>query len=46
MFKDIGGLVVGLTEDTLARGVGTAASAGSGHFCVTADLLCGPSWQL
>lgn len=38
-FKGVGGLVVGLTQDTLTCGVGAAASAGSGHFCV-AVLWC------
>lgn len=45
-FKGVGGSVVGLTQDTLACGVGAAASAASGCFCVTADLLCDPGWWL
>ena len=42
-FKGVGGSVVGLTQDSLARGVGTAVS---GRFRVAADLLRGPGWQL
>lgn len=46
MFKGVGGSVVGLTQDTLACAVHAAASAGSGFFCVTADLLGSPGWRL
>lgn len=41
VFRGAGGSVVSLTQDTIACGVGTAASVGSGHFYVTADVVCG-----
>lgn len=46
MFKGAGDSVVSLTQDTIAGGVGTAASVGSGHFYVTADVVCGAGWWL